>query len=317
MKRLCSLLAILSLSVGAAQAQSVKLTIPTLPSPSLGAFLGPVIKAQKFDEQNGLDLTFVQKPTATYRTDFAAGTDQLGGSGTLLADVALLKEKGLDVVYLFNVFDFWGTVVVPQNSDVKTVSDLKGKTLAASLPTANFPMFRYLAKLGGLDMDTVQLRNSDSSGLVPLAKSGRTDAVQLWEPSYSILTHGNNDFRSIDIMSKWREATGLGAFPYLGISAQRPWAEKNKPLIPKLFATYEKAAAFIKSNPQQAAAIISKDLGIAEPVIHELLSSDRLQLNVYWASANKAAAAEIFKAAQGVGYLKATPGEGILYDPGT
>ena len=58
--------------------------------------MGPVIKAQKFDEQNGLDLTFVQKPTATYRTDFAAGTDQLGGSGTLLADVALLKEKGLE-----------------------------------------------------------------------------------------------------------------------------------------------------------------------------------------------------------------------------
>ncbi len=114
MKRLCSLLAIFCLSFGAAGAEPVKLTIPTLPSPSLGAFMGPVIKAQKFDEQNGLDLTFVQKPTATYRTDFAAGTDQLGGSGTLLADVALLKEKGLDVVYLFNVFDFWGTVVVPQ-----------------------------------------------------------------------------------------------------------------------------------------------------------------------------------------------------------
>ncbi len=205
----------------------------------------------------------------------------------------------------------------PRKSDVKTVADLKGKTLAAALPTANFPMFRYLAKLGGLDMDTVQLRNSDSSGLVPLAKSGRTDAVQLWEPSYSILIHGNSDFRSIDVMSKWRQATGFDAFPYLGISAQRAWADKNKPLIPKLFATYEKAAAFIKSNPQQAAAIISKDLGIAEPVIRELVSSDRLQLNVYWASTNKAAAEEIFKAAQGVGYLKATPGEGILYDPGT
>ena len=178
-------------------------------------------------------------------------------------------------------------------------------------------MFRYLAKLGGLDMDTVQLRNSDSSGLVPIAKSGRTDAVQLWEPAYSILIHGNNDFRSIDVMSKWRQTTGFGAFPYLGISAQRAWVDKSKPLIPKLFATYEKAAAFIKSNPQQAAAIISKDLGIAEPVIRELVSSDRLQLNVYWASANKAAAQEIFKAAQGVGYLKTTPGEGILYDPGT
>jgi NitT/TauT family transport system substrate-binding protein len=317
MKRLSSLLAIFCFAFGAARAEPVKLTIPTLPSPSLGAFLGPVIKSQKFDEQNGLDLTFVQKPTATYRTDFAAGTDQLGGSGTLLADVALLKVKGLDVVYLFNVFDFWATVVVPKSSDVKVLADLKGKTLAATLPTASFAMFRYLAKLSGLDMAQVQLRNSDSSGLVPIAKSGRTDAVQLWEPSYSILVHGNSDFRSIDVMSKWQQVTGLSALPYLGISAQRAWVEKNKPLIPKLYAAYQMAASFIKSNPQQAAAIISKDLNIPEPVTRELISSDRLQLNVYWASANKKAAQEVFKGGQDVGYLNAMPGEEVLYDPGT
>jgi NitT/TauT family transport system substrate-binding protein len=316
MKRLSCLFAIFCFSFSVARAESVKLTIPTLPSPSLGAFLGPVIKSQKFDEQNGLDLTFVQKPTATYRTDFAAGTDQLGGSGTLLADVALLKVKGLDVVYLFNVFDFWATVVVPKSSDVKALTDLQGKTLAASLPTASFAMFRYLAKLGGLDMGDVQLRNSDSSGLVPIAKSGRTDAVQLWEPSYSILVHGNTDFRSVDVMSKWRQVTGLSALPYLGISAQRAWVERNKPLIPKLYATYQMAAVFIRDNPQQAAAVISKDLNIPEAATRDLLGSDRLQLNVYWARDNKAAAQEVFKGGQAVGYLSAAPGEEVLYDPG-
>ena len=235
----------------------------------------------------------------------------------LLADVALLKVKGLDVVYLFNVFDFWATVVVPKSSDVKVLADLKGKTLAATLPTASFAMFRYLAKLSGLDMAQVQLRNSDSSGLVPIAKSGRTDAVQLWEPSYSILVHGNSDFRSIDVMSKWQQVTGLSALPYLGISAQRAWVEKNKPLIPKLYAAYQMAASFVKNNPQQAAAIISKDINIPEPVTRELISSDRLQLNVYWASANKKAAQEVFKGAQDVGYLNVMPGEEVLYDPGT
>src|SRR5690606_594781 len=125
------------------------------------------------------------------------------GSGTLLADVALLKEKGVDAVYLFNVFDFWATVVVPKDSPVTAIGDLKGTTLAASLPTTNYAMFRYLAKLGGLDIATVQLRNSDSSGLIPIAKSGRADAVQLWEPAYSILTHANSDFRNIDVMSRW------------------------------------------------------------------------------------------------------------------
>ncbi|MBN8969736.1 MAG: ABC transporter substrate-binding protein [Rhizobiales bacterium] len=312
----CSILAAVAVfSVAPAKADLIKLTIPTLPAPSLGAFMGPVIKAQKFDEQNGLDLTFQQKPTATYRTDFAAGTDQLGGSGTLLADVALLRDKGLKVTYLFNVFDFWATVVVPQDSGIKAITDLKGKTLTASLPTANFPMFRYLATLGGLDMSSVQLRNADSSALVPTAKSKRSDAVQLWEPAYTILVHGNHDFRSIDVMSQWTDKTKENAFPYLGISAQQAWVDQNKAIIPKLFATYQKASEFIKSHPQEAAILIAKSLNVGAPVIQDLLSSDRLRLNLYWAADNKGAADAVFKAAISEGYLKAVPTDGILYDP--
>lgn len=303
------------LFAGAASADLIKLTIPTLPSPSLGAFMGPVIKAKKFDEQSGLDLTFVQKPTATYRTDFAAGTDQLGGSGTLLADVALLRDKGLKVTYLFNVFDFWATVVVPQDSSIKAITDLKGRTLTASLPTANFPIFRYLAGLGGLDMKTVELRNADSSALVPTAKSKRSDSVQLWEPAYTILTHGNNDFRSIDVMSHWKKKTSENAFPYLGISAQQAWVDQNKSVIPKLFSAYRLAAEFIKSHPKESASLIAKSLRVSGPVIEDLLSSDRLQLNLYWAVDNRQAAAEVFKAAISEGYLKSMPTDGVLYDP--
>lgn len=77
------------------------------------------------------------------------------------------------------------------------------------------------------------------------------------------------------------------------------------------------AAAFIKSNPQQAAAVISKDLNIPEVVTRELISSDRLQLNVYWASKNQKAAQAVFKGGQDVGYLSAAPSKEVLYDPGT
>ncbi len=296
-----------------AKAELFKLTLPTLPAPSLGAFMGPIIKAKKFDTANDLDLTFIQEPTATYRTDFAAGTNQVGGSGTLLADVALLRDKGLQVVYLFNVFDFWATVVVPQDSDIKSIVDLKGKSLTASLPTASFPMFRYLAKVGGLDVEGVDLRNADSSALVPIAKSKRSDAVQLWEPAYTILVHGNNDFRSLDIMSNWK-TTGETAFPYLGLAAQQAWIDQNKPVIPKLFSAYQQAAEFIKSNPQEASALIAASLNVPQPVIQDLILSDRLQLSVYWASGNRSAADQVFKAAKSVGYLKSMPSDGILYD---
>jgi ABC-type nitrate/sulfonate/bicarbonate transport system substrate-binding protein len=298
-----------------ARADVAKLVIPTLPVPSLGYFTPPIIKSQRFDKENGLDITFVQKPASTYRTDFAAGTDLIGGSGTLLADIALLNEKGVKTVYLFNVFDFWGTVVVPKDSDIHTLADLKGKTLAAALPTTNYAMFLYFAKLAGLDMSTVHPRGTTVPGLVPMALAGRTDAVELWEPAYSILVHKSNKFRAIDLVGKWKKATGSSLIPYLGVSAYESWVKQNGQLIPKLYKTYQLAAQFIKKHPAKAAQIIGKDTKIAPEILEGLIKSDRLGLNVYWAGTHRKAAEKVFEAGMDTGYLKKMPPAGALYKP--
>lgn len=298
-----------------ARADVTKLVMPTLPVPSLGYFTPPVIKSQGFDKENGLDIKFVQKPASTYRTDFAAGTDLIGGSGTLLADIALLNQKGVKTVYLFNVFDFWGTVVVPKDSDIKTLADLKGKTLAASLPTTNYAMFRYFAKLGGLDMSTIHPRGTTVPGLVPMALAERTDAVELWEPAYTILIHKSNKFRAVDLVGKWKKATGSSLIPYLGVAAHESWVKQNRKLIPALYKTYQLAAEFIKKHPAKAAAIIGKETKIAPDVLEDLIKSDRLGLNVYWAGAHRKAAEKVFEAGMETGYLKKMPPASALYEP--
>ena len=57
-----------------ARAQAVdKLTIVIFSPPSLGALLPPVIKAQKFDIANGLDITFEERPPDAYATQFNSG----------------------------------------------------------------------------------------------------------------------------------------------------------------------------------------------------------------------------------------------------
>jgi NitT/TauT family transport system substrate-binding protein len=72
--------------------------------PSLGAFLPPVIKAKKFDEKHGIDIVFTERPPDAYIVQFNTGESQLGGSAALL-NVGLAVEKGVKVVYLFNVFN--------------------------------------------------------------------------------------------------------------------------------------------------------------------------------------------------------------------
>src|SRR6476620_9840028 len=87
-----------------------KITMVVFGPPSLGAFLPPVIKAKKFDEANGVNIEFVERPPDAYTVQFNTGEFQVGGSGALLT-VGLAAVRGVKVVYLFNVFDYWSYVV--------------------------------------------------------------------------------------------------------------------------------------------------------------------------------------------------------------
>lgn len=303
---------------GLVLAADIELELATFPIPSLSAFTPPVIKAKKFDRANGLDLTFVIKQASAYRTDFAAGTNKVGRSGTILADVAKLSEKGVSTVFLFNVFDFWGTVVVASDSGINSLKDLEGKTLAASLPTTNYAMFRYFSKTAGLDLTKVAVQGSPVPGLVPMAVTGRVDAVQMWEPAHSVLTYGNDKYKALDIVSDWKAQSGYAAIPYLGVAAHKEWADANPETIGKLYRTYEMAASFIKENPGEAAQIISDASKgkLKAMVLEELIKSGRLGINVYWGGAKRAEAEATFKAAIGIEYLKAMPAEGVLYSGG-
>ena len=120
------------------------LSIVVFGPPSLGAFLPPVIKAQKLDEKHGLAIKFEERTPDAYTAQFNSGEFQVGGSASLLT-VGLADTRGVKVTYLFNLFDFWGAVVTSR-PDVKSLTDLEGKELAAAKGTTNYVMFDWFAR---------------------------------------------------------------------------------------------------------------------------------------------------------------------------
>src|SRR5512136_787025 len=173
-----------------------KVTIVIFGFPSLGAFMPPVIKAKKLDAKNGLDIEFVERPPDAYTTQFNSGEFKVGGSAAVLT-VGLAEARGVKVKYLFNLFDYWGTVVTSR-SEVKTVKDLEGKQLAAAASTTNFVMFEFFAKQLGVDKSKIQVVNTAPPGLVGYALADRADAIQLWEPAYTLLKTKKPDIRMVD-----------------------------------------------------------------------------------------------------------------------
>jgi NitT/TauT family transport system substrate-binding protein len=300
----------------AAAQTPTKVTIVVFGFPSLGAFMPPVIKAKNMDAAHGLDIEFVERPPDAYTTQFNSGEFKVGGSAAVLT-VGLADARGVKVKYLFNLFDFWGTIVTSR-AEIKSVKDLEGKELAAAASTTNYIMSSFFAKQQGVDMSKVKVVNTATPGLVGYALADRADAVQLWEPAYTLLKAKKPDVRMLDNnMSKtWKSFAGGERIPYLGIAAHTDWIEANQALIPKLYATYKEAAEYIAKNPEESAKLIApKSTPEDQAALVSLIkANDRLGMSVVGANEVRKQIEAVYKAGIDVGYLKTQPSSDTIYD---
>ena len=120
-------------------------------------------------------------------------------------------------------------------------------------------MFEFFAKKLGADVSKIKVVNTAPPGLVGYALADRADAVQLWEPAYTLLKAKKPDVRLLDTeMSKtWRAFAGGDRIPYLGVAAHDDWIAANQALIPKLYATYKAAGEYIVKHPEESAQLIA------------------------------------------------------------
>ena len=306
--------ALLSATPSLAQAPE-PLSIVVFGPPSLGAFLPPVIKAQKLDEKNGLAIKFEERTPDAYTAQFNSGEFQLGGSASLLT-VGLADTRGVKVTYLFNLFDFWGTVVTSR-PEIKTLKDIEGKELAAAKGTTNYVMFDWFARQLGADTSKFSVVNTATPGLIGYAMADRAAAVQLWEPAYTTLLSKKSEMRTIDIgiADSWKKFTGSNTIPYLGVAAHVDWAEKNQKLIPKLYAAYKEAADWVTAHPEEASKLIApKGTADDQKAISDLIkANDRLGMNVKWASDVRKEINSVYAAGKSISFLPADPAASTIY----
>jgi ABC-type nitrate/sulfonate/bicarbonate transport system substrate-binding protein len=291
------------------------LSIVVFGPPSLGAFLPPVITAQKLDQKNGLAIKFEERTPDAYTAQFNSGEFKLGGSASLLT-VGLADTRGVKVTYLFNLFDFWGAVVTSR-PDVKTLKDLQGKEVAAAKGTTNWVMFDWFARQLGADTAKFSVINTATPGLIGYALADRAAAVQLWEPAYTTLLSKKSDMRTIDIAiaDSWQKFTGSRNIPYLGVAAHIDWVEKNPKLVAKLYATYREAAEWVAAHPDDAAKLIApRGTPDDQKAIAQLIrANDRLGMNVQWASDVAKEIKSVYAAGRSISFLPSDPSAATIY----
>jgi len=301
--------ALIAAAPGAEAAPPAPITIVVFNPPSLGAVFPEVIKQQKFDIQNGIDITFVERPPDAYAAQFNSGEFQVGGSASVLI-LGLGATRGIKTSYLFNLFDYWGTVVTSR-PEIKTLADLKGKQLAAAKGTTNYTMFAWLAKRQGVDPDSFQVINTATPGLVGYAVAERADAVQLWEPAYSLVKAVMPQIHTIDlnIAKVWNDFSGGGTLPYLGVAAHQEWIDQHRDLVAPLYRAYKQAADWVMANPAAAAPLIASLKTDAErdAITNLIKENKRLAMNLQPAGKIAKQIEATYKAGIDVGLFKDMP----------
>lgn len=136
-------------------------------------------------------------------------------------------------------------IIVPPNSGIKSVADLKGKKLAIQEGTTTALDIRnYVLPHFGLTPNDVQLVNMNMGSMPAAVAGGRVDAAASVEPFISIAVQQKVAVRLQSMM----EFDPIPAF----IVFRSDFVEKHPDVVINALRGYYKAVKWIKANPDAA-----------------------------------------------------------------
>ena len=188
------------------------------------------------------------------------------GSAALLARSNGSPIKAIDVYSQPN----WSAILVGKNSTIKTVADLKGKTVAAQ--TGTDPYFFLLQALDKfkVPINSVTIENLPHANGKTALEGGSVDAWSGLDPllTTSILTAGSKDIYDTPSFNSYGFLNGTESF-----------LAKSPDIAQAVVNAYEKARAFAIKNPQQTATILAGVAGI-NPSIASNVIENRTKLDL-------------------------------------
>lgn len=195
-------------------------------------------------------------------------------NGTGSANIAIgeLAQPGTFKIFATNpsnakhVLD---QIIVPKDSPVKTIADLKGKRVASAPGIQNMTLAKQVLEKGGATATTViELPISQH---VPAMVAGQADACYTLEPTGTIgRMNGTTRILEAGVIAKY--ILGDAQAPWHGGSASLSSAfiKKYPAETKKYIAAYAKGIEFVRSKPGEARQYLKGYTAIDGPLTNEV-----------------------------------------------
>jgi ABC-type nitrate/sulfonate/bicarbonate transport system substrate-binding protein len=286
--------------------EPVKFRVGNLGFPAHSSMILGVLKDKGFDKKHGIDMEVkVYGAVSAYYGALASGeTDGLGGGPLVFQK---MRQEGVPLRIVSTLVDMTSMSVITKHPAIKSVLDLKGKTIAADMASSEYSVLNLYAKNKGIvfgkDVTIVQAGP-------PLVRTqlaaDRVDAGMTWEPTATLTMRDNPAYRIVfNGKQGWREITGKDGW-LLALGVREDWLARNGAALPRVIAAFDEAARFMVSSPDESDRILQQAIKLPPGAFKDMITAPRVVFRIHSMAEPSARETlwEVIKVAIGEGYFK-------------
>ncbi|MEU8117813.1 ABC transporter substrate-binding protein [Spirillospora sp. NPDC049024] len=217
------------------------------PSWNAGYATLAVSEARGYFAKEGLDVDVQLFPSGTQvAQQVISGQIDVGLMTPEPVSIGHAKDTGL--TYFAQYWTRWiYSLKVPENSPIASVADLKGKRIGVTAVASSGGTFaRTAMKTQGLDPDSIKLLPIGAGAeQVTAIKSGKVDALALWDTQYQIVENSGVRLKPLPVPGTENLFGG-------GLAVKRPDLRKKEDLLVRFGRAFAKGVVFAQADPEAA-----------------------------------------------------------------
>jgi ABC-type nitrate/sulfonate/bicarbonate transport system substrate-binding protein len=319
-KRLMAVAVMLAVAMAASAGaqERVKVKVAALTLPVFNPIIVSLMKEKGIDTRHGLEMDVKTYPSiATFYAALATGevdTTVVGGPTVFQK----MRNEGVPLKIVATIVPQSDLVIITANPEIKSLADLKGKTLAADMGSQQYQTVAIYGRSKGLTVgtDVTVVQASFALARTQLA-AGRVDAAMVIEPIATMMLKENPSFRMIfNGGTAWKELTGEEGWE-LVVPLREDFIKRSPAAVKQWIAALQEVQAYIKQNVDEADGIVARTVKLPPGIFKEAIASGRWIVDVRpaWGTRERKSIWDMFERAVAARYLDKLPDEAIIYAP--
>jgi ABC-type nitrate/sulfonate/bicarbonate transport system substrate-binding protein len=315
---LLSVMSVVLLGSPVTAQERVKVKVAALTLPVFNPIIVNLMKEKGIDARHGLEMEVKAYPSiAAFYAALATGevdTTVVGGPTVFQK----MRNEGVPLQIVATIVPQSDLVIISANPEIKSLVDLKGKTLAADMGSQQYQTVAIYGRARGLTVgtDVTVVQASFALARTQLA-AGRVDAAMVIEPIATMMLKENPGYRMIfNGGTAWKELTGEEGWE-LVVPLREDFIKRHPAAVKQWIAALQDVQGYIKQNVDEADGIVARTVRLPPGIFKDAIASGRWVVDVRpaWSPRERKSIWDMFERAVAARYLDKLPDAAIIYAP--